>query len=232
MEKYLFRCVVSATDDVSTPSPSPPSTTPPPLPPTNSTCNCGVAKRETRIINGVNTEVNEYPWMVTLHGSFGHFCGGSILSPWHVLTAAHCLHRPASSFSVIVGEHDLSDSQESETETIAVAKILNHHWYKDNDPNTPRADISILTLASPITFSAAAAPVCLPATESPQYDGQVATVAGWGAVDNFNTWNTSGTGGPGDGDYPDILQEVQLTVVPNTDCNAAYWENPGINVDW
>ena len=227
MEKYVFRCVVSATDDASTTSstsPSPPSTMPPPLPPTNSTCNCGVAKRMTRIINGVSTEVNEYPWMVTLHLSSGHHCGGSILSPWHVLTAAHCVPdwRPASRYSVIVGEHDLSDSQESETETFAVAKILNHHWYKDNDPNTPRADISILTLASPITFSASAAPVCLPATESPQYTGQVATVAGWGAVDNFNTWNTSGTGGPGDGDYPDILQEVQLTVVSNTECDAAY----------
>ena len=41
-------------------------------------------------------------------------------------------------------------------------------------------------------------------------------------MDNFNTWNTSGTGGPGDGDYPDILQEVQLTVVSNTECDAAY----------
>ena len=189
-------------------------------------CNCGEAKRATKIINGVSTEVNEYPWMVTIHLSSGHHCGGSILSPWHVLTAAHCVpaHRPASSFSVIVGEHDLSDSQESETETIAVAKILNHHWW-DNDPTTPAADISILTLASPITFSASAAPICLPAYVSSalSYTGQVATVAGWGAVDNINTWNTSGNWGPGNyGDYPDILQEVQLTVVSNTECDDAY----------
>ena len=188
----------------------------------------------TRIINGVNTEVNEYPWMVTIHLSSGHHCGGSILSPWHVLTAAHCFPdwRPASRYSVIVGEHDLSDSQESETETIAVAKILNHHWW-DNDPTTPAADISILTLASPITYSAAAAPVCLPASVSPQYTGQVATVAGWGAVDNLNTWNgwkttgnpwviQTGVSYPNWGDYPDILQEVQLTVVSNTECDDAY----------
>ena len=77
-------------------------------------------------------------------------------------------------------------------------------------------------------------PSGLPASLSPQYAGQVATVAGWGHVDNWNTWNTSGKWSLNGNwaNYPDILQEVQLTVVPNTDCNAAYWENPGINVDW
>ena len=120
------------------------------------------------------------------------------------------------------------DSVQSETQTIAVAEILEHPNYRDWDRTW---DVAILTLASPITFSAAAAPVCLPATESPQYDGQVATVAGWGAVDNFNTWNTSGTGGPGDGDYPDILQEVQLTVVSNTECDAAYVANGYNGID-
>ena len=116
---------------------------------------------------------------------------------------------------------------------IAVTEILMHPDYPGS-----WADIAILTLASPITFSTTAAPVCLPASVSPQpqYTGQVATVAGWGAVDSINTWNTTGnwSSANGWGDYPDILQEVQLTVVSNTECNATYeatYDTYGILID-
>ena len=226
MEKYLFRCVISATDDV---SPSPPSTTPPtpsttsssppPLPPTNSTCNCGVAQRETRVINGDPTEVHEYPWMVSLfwHEESRHWCGGSIISPHHVLTAAHCTYgkHPASDWTARVGMHNYTDwaaqphcpaSVQSDTQSIAVAEILEHPNYREWDKTW---DVAILTLASPITYSTAAAPVCLPASASPLYDGLVATVAGWGTV-------THGSDHP-----PCVLQEANLTVITNSECDEA-----------
>lgn len=53
---------------------------------------CGVPNRVTRIVGGHETQVNEYPWMVMLvtPSTDFNFCGGSLITSRHVLTAAHC----------------------------------------------------------------------------------------------------------------------------------------------
>ena len=47
-------------------------------------CNCGIANTANRIVNGVATEENEYPWQVLFHAedSMGRvgMCGGTILN--------------------------------------------------------------------------------------------------------------------------------------------------------
>ena len=164
-------------------------------------------RQQTRIVNGVVTEVNEYPWMVYLDGPF--YCGGSIISPLHVLTAAHCtISTSPSEWTAVIGEHDTTDHEESEIQTISVAEILNHPHYEDKDRFTEAADLAILTLASPISFSATAAPVCLPASVSPLYTGEVASVAGWGDT------TQGGSGSP-------TLLEANLTVISNSQCSNA-----------
>ena len=47
-------------------------------------CNCGIANTASRIVGGVDTEENEYPWQVLFHAedSMGRvgMCGGTILN--------------------------------------------------------------------------------------------------------------------------------------------------------
>ena len=49
----------------------------------------------TKIIGGSDTLINENPWQLSLQRrsafGFSHFCGGSLIHPQWVITAAHCL---------------------------------------------------------------------------------------------------------------------------------------------
>lgn len=61
-----------------------------------STCDvteCGVANQETRIVGGVPTGVNRYPWVARLVYNGQFHCGGSLLNENYVLTAAHCVRK-------------------------------------------------------------------------------------------------------------------------------------------
>ena len=118
-----------------------------------------------------------------------------------------------SELQLIVGEHDVADNIAADR--FDVFSIGNH---PDFLYSTLAYDISILTLATRITFSSTASPVCLPAVPNnyfyPDYTGTVATVTGWG--------DTSTGGGASS-----YLQEAEVTVISNGDCGTAYQQIDG-----
>lgn len=76
------------------------------------TCDCG-RKRQTKIVGGQETLINEYPSMAAIvsRSTRELYCGATIISRYHVLTAAHCINsggRNASNLLLLVGEHDRS----------------------------------------------------------------------------------------------------------------------------
>jgi secreted trypsin-like serine protease len=168
---------------------------------------------DSEIIGGGQASPGEYPFMVALLKRNvadrwqAQFCGGSLLAPRLVLTAAHCLTyptRPAGSLDVLVGTNFLGGTA---GQRIHASQIIVHPNY---NPNTSSNDIALVRLAS----SAMESPIRIQPAGQPGLSagGRTATVTGWG--DRTQSDNTVF--------YPRQLFEVTVPIVNNQGCRAAY----------
>ena len=155
------------------------------------------------------SEVTPYslPWQVALVSRGGNqpFCGGTLISPNHVLTAAHC--TGSSNFDIIVGEHSISDTSDGTRHTIC--RVVPHPNY--NSPSQLNNDFSIVHLTNPVTLGARAVPACLAdsSLSGDELVGQLLTVSGWGTL-------SSGGGSP------NVLHKVSVPAISNAQCSQAY----------
>jgi len=137
-------------------------------------------------VNGTNALANQYPWLVgiVLGTSAAPFCGGSIVSPGYVLTAAHCcaaMKMDLNTYRIVAGESDTSVVSGFEV-YVQVLQTIPHPSYNNKSQDY---DFCLLRLASTLTYSTKIRPACLPTDASAAAAckiGSVATVAGWGTL--------------------------------------------------
>ncbi|HYP56131.1 MAG TPA: serine protease [Solirubrobacterales bacterium] len=134
------------------------------------------------IVDGEVGSIASFPWLayVQYRGAVDRFsCGGSVVAPRLVLTAAHCVLSgtgrvaTASNFRVLTGRGDLREATPDRVST--VARIL---VFPEFDPARVFNDAALLVLASPVDVP----PLAL-ATSADQgllAAGTPITVAGWG----------------------------------------------------
>ena len=119
----------------------------------NNTCTCGTRNGGSRIVGGVNAEVNEFPWRVGLYRrDMGVFCGGTLISPNWVLTAAHCTEDLDKKYPLLVniGDHDLRTTSEANNQVIEIDRIIDHAGYNSK---TTDNDMTLLHLKRPVVYS-------------------------------------------------------------------------------
>ncbi|MFJ5225187.1 S1 family peptidase [Streptomyces sp. NPDC088400] len=168
------------------------------------------------IVGGVPVRAVDSPWVVALSSRdrfggtrAGQFCGGVVVAPTKVLTAAHCMGRDVlgaapekvSDLLVIAGRDRLRGSGGRE---VAVRSVRVHPAY---DPDTNASDLAVLTLSRALPKGYAIRPA--EAGDPASAPGAEATVYGWGDT-------------TGEGDYAGALRSAPVSVLADSHCERAY----------
>ncbi|XP_063083158.1 polyserase-2 [Cavia porcellus] len=180
------------------------------------TADCGRPEPSARILGGSDAQPRSWPWQVSLHQGGGHVCGGSLIAPSWVLSAAHCFVtngtlEPAAEWSVLLGMHS-QDGPSDSAHLRAVAAILVPENYSSVELG---ADLALLRLASPARLGPAVRPVCLPRATHRFAPGTACWATGWGDVQEADPLPP-----------PWVLQEVELRLLGEATCQCLY-SRPG-----
>ncbi|HET8975704.1 MAG TPA: serine protease [Solirubrobacterales bacterium] len=131
------------------------------------------------IIGGGKAKPAKWAFMAAVLRRGRLHCGGSVVAPTKVLTAAHCVeHFNPANLAVVVGRTKLS--ARSAGQTVGVARAVAHPDFERNG----RHDVGVLTLAAAVTVPA----IALPTVEEDAAfggSGRLLRVAGWGARNPF-----------------------------------------------
>ena len=155
------------------------------------------------VVGGTLASVSEAPWAVALTntqaaGPNGRWCGAVLVAPDKLVTAAHCMIKPLSTYLAVQGRAELSDDSTGQVSGISRAWV---------DPgysaDTGRNDFAVLTLAKPFTGVQV---IGLETDPKADRRGAVPTVYGWG--------DTDGTG------PDDTLQKLAVPDLGDKTCLA------------
>lgn len=126
------------------------------------TATCGEATAAGgRVIGGADATAGEWPWQAKLDTKDSGFtCGGSLITPTWVMTAAHCISdKDPSTYSVTLGDLNREMAEGTE-QKFSVRRVEVHPDY--NSPVFVNNDIALLQLTRPATKTAFVNTVCLP----------------------------------------------------------------------
>lgn len=160
----------------------------------------------TLILDGNITKAQEVPYQAVLFEDGSMVCGGSILSPSHILTAAHCVEgSPQLSRDVMIGIDNLEERNSKRI--YSIRKIVMHPEYRKVASIGTR-DFAIIFLNDRLEMDTEGFQAKTVSLTEDSYVGQVAIVSGFGDTDP----SISST----------LLRSVHIPIITNQECKNVF----------
>ncbi|XP_029928524.1 trypsin-1-like isoform X2 [Myripristis murdjan] len=163
------------------------------------------ATEDDKIVGGYECQRNSQPHQVSLNSGY-HFCGGSLVNEYWIVSAAHCYK---SRIQVRLGEHNIGITEGSE-QFITSSRVIRHPQY---NPYNIDYDVMLIKLSERAIINEYVQPVPLPNACAPA--GTMCLVSGWG-----NTMSSTAD--------RNKLQCLNIPIISDVDCDNSY---PGMITD-
>ncbi|XP_055385780.1 transmembrane protease serine 9-like [Condylostylus longicornis] len=161
------------------------------------------ARINPRIVGGDIALEGQFPYQISLQLNTNHICGGSIISPRHILTAGHCVTWSdgslisADSISVRAGSNIIGvDGQVRQAQEI----YLHEKYSRSLNLN----DVAVIKLSEPLQYNPKIQEIEMDKEDAPI--GSTATISGWGKTAN-------------DGKRSEVLKFTTLVVLSMEQCD-------------
>uniref|UniRef100_T1PJ79 Trypsin n=1 Tax=Musca domestica TaxID=7370 RepID=T1PJ79_MUSDO len=163
-----------------------------------------------RIVGGEDAPLGFAPYQVSIQSIFGtHLCGGAILDPEWIITAAHCVQDyPLDVLRVITGTNNWHEPGAVRQLAIAIPHCR-------HDQPEFHNDIALVHLNEPLVFDNLTNKIEL--SHEVLKEGDVVTITGWG-VTRLN------------GYPPDLLQKWDFNFIPHEECRRRWDNDEGVGV--
>ncbi|KAJ1530192.1 hypothetical protein ONE63_005119 [Megalurothrips usitatus] len=145
-------------------------------------------------------------------------CGGALITPQVVITAAHCVNQTkAHELSVAVGVVDTSPGQEGprQGQVVAVEDVVAHPYFYHT--SRTHFNVALLLLNDPVRLDRGVGTICMPGQEQSFAGSSGCVVSAWGDPAGKNS---------------NKLKTLEVPVVPYARCKELIrkteaWKPPG-----